>query len=42
MEDATNTMVTQYNTSKTITKLFIQIERGVKIAYAANIPFVNA
>ena len=39
MEDATNTMVTTYDP---ITKMFIQIEKGVEISDSANSPFTNA
>ena len=42
MEDATSTMVTPYDPSKTITNMFIQIDKGVKIADASNTPFTNA
>ena len=42
MEDSTNVMFTPYDTSKNITKLFVQIEKGVKISDAANNPFTNA
>ena len=42
MEDATNTMVTPYDTSKPITKMLIKIEKGVQIVDAVNIIFKNA
>ena len=42
MEDSTNVMFTPYDTSKNITKLFVQIEKGVKISDASNNPFTNA
>ena len=35
-------MVTQYDTSKPITKMFIQIDKGLKITNTANTPFTNA
>ena len=41
MEDAKNDMVTQYDPSKPNTNFFVQIEKGVKIANAANISFTN-
>ena len=42
MEDSTNTMVTPYDPYNPITKMFIQIEKGVEIADSANSPFTNA
>ena len=42
MKYYTNTMVTPYDPSETITKMFIQIEKGVKISDAENTPFKNA
>ena len=42
MEDATNTMVTSYDPSKPIIKLFIQIEKELKINFATSKPFTNA
>ena len=41
MEYSTNTMVTPYDPSNTITNIFIQIEKGVKIDNAENTPFTN-
>ena len=41
MEYSTNTMVTPYDPSNTITNIFIQIEKGVKIADTANTSFTN-
>ena len=42
MEDATNTMVIPFNTFKTITKLFVQIHKGLQISDSSNTPFINA
>ena len=39
MEDSTSTMVTNYDTFKPITKLFVQIEKGVQIYDTATTPF---
>ena len=41
MEYSTNTMVTPYDNTNTITKMFNQIQRGVQIVDAENIPFTN-
>ena len=42
MEDYTNDTVTPYYPSKTITKLFVQIEKGIQIADEENTPLTNA
>ena len=42
MEDATYTIVTPYDTSNPRINLFVQIEKGVKIANAENTLFTNA
>ena len=35
-------MVTPYDPSKTITKMFIQIDKGLQIINAENTPFANS
>ena len=42
MEDVTNIMVTPHDPSKPMTKIFIRIEKWVKIADAKNSPLTNA
>ena len=42
MEDVKNSMVSPYDTSKTITKLFVPNEKEVQIYNAGNTPFTNS
>ena len=42
MEYSANNMIPPYYPSKTITKIFIQIEKVVQIANTENTPFKNA
>ena len=42
MDYSTHAMVTPYDPSKPITKLFVQIEKGLQISDTANTPLTNS